>query len=165
MIHVHGVGYHLLLAVAVQVAEHHVMRITRARRVQDVFLPRVIEIGAKLIPAEAPASLQLLADHDFLVPIVVDILKRHAHIEVAAGHDPSLGGRGPIPEERSVGGDNQFRFAVAVDIRGSRAAGLCGMCWSGVEDHQFPRVARTTGRDSGYRYFLRSRPALRLTYP
>ena len=81
MIAIHRVRYQLLLTISIQIAKGDVVRVPGACAVQDVFLPRIVEAGAKLVPAKSPCSVEVLAHNDFFVPIAVDIFKSQTDIE------------------------------------------------------------------------------------
>ena len=87
---VHRVGYQFPLAIAVHVAKNNIMGMSRSFAVQDVLGPVVLQRCAKLIPAESPLTVDVLAYDDFFVPVAVDIFKRNAYVEAAATHDTSF---------------------------------------------------------------------------
>ena len=87
VIGVHRVGYQFPLAIAIYIAKNNIMGMPRRLAVQNVLSPVVVQIGAKLVPAKSPLTIDVLADDDFFVPIAVDIFQGDPYIEIAAAHD------------------------------------------------------------------------------
>ena len=85
MIDIHGVGYQFLLLVSVEVAKDNIVRVPGAGVVQDVFCPRIVETGAKLVPTKSPFFIEELTHDDFFVPVTVDIEGGYSDDPAAAG--------------------------------------------------------------------------------